>query len=348
MDKKLMPGRRQRRRMQLVTMTEVARAAEVSASTVSLFLRKPELVSTAIGKRIAQAVEELGYVPNLVAGGLAAAGSRAVSVIVPTIQNDFFAGTIAALQRELEPAGFQLLLGNTDYDLAREEELVRTALSWAPAAIVLVGLEHSRGTKRLLLQARMPVFEIWECGQSPLDTAVGFHHRDVGAKALHHLVARGRRRLAFLGARMGDDLRARQRASGFSRAAADAGLELPAILDTPGTASTEAGGSLLAQALARPERIDGIACSNDLMALGALFECQRRGIAVPEALAIIGFGDLGFSASCVPPLTTIRPPGRAIGREVGRLIKERLKQAALPSESRTIDLAFELVQRSST
>jgi len=342
------PAPRRRRRMQRVTMSEVARAAAVSPSTVSLYLRKPALVSAPVGERIARAVDNLGYVPSLVAGGLAAAGSRAVSVIVPTIQNDFFANTIAALQAELDPAGLQILLGNTDYSLAREEQLVRTALSWAPAAIVLVGLEHSRGTKRLLLGAQMPVFEIWECGQSPIDTAVGFHHREVGQLALRHLAGLGRERLAFLGARMEEDLRARQRAAGFTAAAAEAGLQVPAILDTPGTASTEAGGRLLAEALARPERIDGIACSNDLMALGALFECQRQGIRVPEELAVIGFGDLGFSASSVPPLTTIRPPGRAIGGEVGRHIQQRLAETPMPTRSRTIDLGFELVQRAST
>jgi LacI family gluconate utilization system Gnt-I transcriptional repressor len=195
-----MPQRR-RRKMQRVTMTEVARAAQVSPSTVSLFLRKPDLVSPAIGEAIARVVDELGYVPNLLAGGLAAAGSRVVSIIVPSVRNAFFADTVAALQDELGLRGMQLMLGHTEYSAAREEALVRTALSWSPAAIVLVGLEHSRATKRLLLATDVPVFEIWECGQSPADTAVGFHHREVGLAAAHHLLERGRRRLAFLGAR---------------------------------------------------------------------------------------------------------------------------------------------------
>ncbi|MCR0981044.1 LacI family DNA-binding transcriptional regulator [Roseomonas populi] len=339
---------RRRRRMQRVTMAEVARAAEVSPSTVSLYLRKPGQVSPAVGARIARVVDALGYVPSLVAGGLAAAGSRAVSVIVPTIQNDFFANTISALQQSLEPAGLQLLLGNTDYDPAREERLVRTALSWAPAAVVLVGLEHGRGTMRLLLESSAPVFEIWECGGGPIDTAVGFHHREVGATALRHLAERGRRHFAFLGARMEEDRRARQRAEGFAAAAAAAGLAAPLILGAPERASTELGGRLLAEALSGRTRIDGIACSNDLMALGALFECQRRGIEVPGGLAVVGFGDLGFSASCVPPLTTIRPPGEAIGREVGRLIQERLAGAEPPARAGMIDLGFELVPRRSS
>lgn len=339
-----MPQRR-RRKMQRVTMTEVARAAQVSPSTVSLFLRKPDLVSPAIGEAIARVVDELGYVPNLLAGGLAAAGSRVVSIIVPSVRNAFFADTVAALQDELGLRGMQLMLGHTEYSATREEALVRTALSWSPAAIVLVGLEHSRATKRLLLATDVPVFEIWECGQSPADTAVGFHHREVGLAAAHHLLERGRRRLAFLGARLQDDRRARQRAAGFCSAVGDAGA--PALFDHPGPATTQSGARLLAEALAARPDLDGIGCSNDLVALGVLFECQRRGIAVPGRLALIGFGDLEFAASCIPPLTTIKPPGEAIGRRVAALIEARLRGEP-PPDPPAIDLGFVLVRRQTT
>lgn len=340
------PSRR-RRKMQHVTMTDVARAAGVSPSTVSLYLRKPALVSPAAGAGIARVVDELGYVPNLVAGGLAAAGSRVVSVIVPSVRNAFFADTVSALQESLG-IGLQLMLGDTDYAPAREEALVRAALSWSPAAIVLVGTEHNRATRRLLLATAAPVFEIWECGQSPTDTAVGFHHREVGFAAARHLAERGRRRLGFLGARMRDDRRAQQRAAGFEREVADCGLAAPLVLDCPGSATTEAGGRLLADALAVEPGLDAVACSNDLVALGALFECQRRDIAVPGQLAVVGFGDLVFAGSCVPPLTTIKPPGEAIGRTVGQLITERLHGAPAPAGPRVHDLGFTLLVREST
>lgn len=345
MDETVRP--RRRRKMQRVTMTEVARAAGVSPSTVSLYLRKPALVSPAVGAEIARVVEQLGYVPSLVAGGLAAAGSRVVSIIVPSVRNAFFADTVSALQDALGADGLQLMLGHTEYSPAREEALVRTALSWAPAAVVLVGLEHSRATRRLLLATDVPVFEIWECGQTPTDTAVGFHHREVGLAAARHLLERGRARLAFLGARMTEDRRAAQRAAGFVRGVADRGAADPLVLDHPGSATTEAGARLLSEALAARADLDGIACSNDLVALGVLFECQRRGVGVPGQLAVIGFGDLVFSASCVPPLTTIKPPGEAIGRRVAELIRTRLGGAPPPDGPLVLDLGFSLVARQS-
>lgn len=340
------PGRR-RRKMQRVTMVEVAHLAEVSPSTVSLYLRKPEDVSAATGAQIARAIETLGYVPNLMAGGLAAASSRVVSIVVPSIRNAFFAETVATMQAALAAQGMQLLLGHSEYSHQQEEALVRAALSWAPAAIVLTGLDHGANTRRMLDAADVAVFEIWELGGRPMDVAVGFSHHAVGTASARHLIGRGRHRIAFLGARMQEDRRASQRADGFRSCVAEEGWAQPPVLNHPGPASAEAGALLLGRALDAMPDLDGVVCSNDLVALGVLFECQRRGIAVPERLAVVGFGDLAFAASCVPPLTTIRPSGDIIGQEVARLIAERIDTPGSKPEARVIDTGFSLIERKS-
>jgi LacI family gluconate utilization system Gnt-I transcriptional repressor len=338
--------KRRRRKMQLVTMNEVARVAEVSPSTVSLYLRKPDEVAQSTGQRIAQAIRSLRYVPNLVAGGLAAASSRVVSVIVPSVRNAFFAETVANLQEELAQQGLQLLLGHSEYSLEQEEALVRTTLSWSPAAIVLAGLEHSRTTRQLLMNTEVPVIEIWELGERPVDMAVGFSHREVGSAAARHLQARGCEQLAFLGARMAQDGRARQRSQGFAGALAEPASAR--ILDQPEPASPAAGAMLLRRLLAQAPEVDGVVCSNDLVALGVLFECQRRRIAVPDELCVVGFGDLPFAAHCIPPLTTVRPPGGLIGRRVAELIARHLREGAIARADKVIDTGFELIERDSS
>ena len=142
--------RRTRRKMPGATMAEVAIAAGVSPSTVSLYLRKPSAVSGRAGLAIAGAIGRLGYVPNPVAGGLASAGSKVVSIIVPSVRNAFFAETVSTMQRLLSDAGLQTLVGHAEYSERQEELLVRTALAWAPAGIVLTGLAHSAATRQLL------------------------------------------------------------------------------------------------------------------------------------------------------------------------------------------------------
>lgn len=337
---------RVRRKMQRVTMLDVAARARVSPSTVSLYLRKPEAVSPAAGRTIANAIEALGYVPNFVAGGLAAASSRAVSIIVPSVRNAFFAETVATMQVELGKERLQVMLGHSEYSEREEENLVRTALSWAPAAVVLTGISHSPNTRKLLKSAQVPVIEIWELGGQPIDMAVGFSHEKVGVTAAQHLLAAGRQKLAFLGARMQEDRRANQRAQGFLHAAQAGGAMRVELINNPAPAGVEIGGMLLAQAIEQTPDLDGIACSNDHIALGVIFECQRRGIAIPEQLAVVGFGDLDFSAACNPSLTTIRPSGDLIGSEAARLIVKQV--AGDHSDSGcVIDTQFRLVKRQS-
>jgi LacI family gluconate utilization system Gnt-I transcriptional repressor len=348
-DSSLQPrGTRKRRKMQSITMMDVAKLAQVSPSTVSLYLRKPAAVSPAAGQEIARAISTLGYVPNLVAGGLAAASSKVVSIIVPSIRNAFFAETVSTLQSELATEGLQVLLGHSEYGEDQEEALVRTALSWAPAAVVLTGLSHSSETRKLLQASGVPVVEMWELGARPIDMAVGFSHPQVGASAARHLLSKNRRALAFLGARMQEDHRAAKRASGFAETARTGEILSCEIINHPGAATVEAGSLLLNRALQQFPKLDGIACSNDLIALGALFECQRRGIAVPHDIAVVGFGDLDFSASCIPSLTTIRPSGDLIGREVARLILSSIQGERPEGDARIIDTGHVLIERRST
>ena len=348
-DSSLQPrGTRKRRKMQSITMMDVAKLAQVSASTVSLYLRKPAAVSPAAGQEIARAISTLGYVPNLVAGGLAAASSKVVSIIVPSIRNAFFAETVSTLQSELATEGLQVLLGHSEYGEDQEEALVRTALSWAPAAVVLTGLSHSSETRKLLQASGVPVVEMWELGARPIDMAVGFSHPQVGASAARHLLSKNRRALAFIGARMQEDHRASKRASGFAETARTGEILSCEIINHPGAATVEAGSLLLNRALQQFPKLDGIACSNDLIALGALFECQRRGIAVPHDIAVVGFGDLDFSASCIPSLTTIRPSGDLIGREVARLILSSIQGERPEGDARIIDTGHVLIERRST
>ncbi|TPW28366.1 LacI family DNA-binding transcriptional regulator [Pararhizobium mangrovi] len=341
----VVPGRN-RRRMQSVRMVDVARLADVSPSTVSLYLRRPSSVAPHTGSTIERAIKELGYVPNMVAGGLAAAGSRVVSIIVPSLRNAFFAETVSAMEALLARQGFHILIGHTEYSLEREEELVRAALSWAPAAIVLTGLNHADTTRTMLAANRTPVVEMWETGDASIDINVGFSHAEVGGMAARHLISRGRTRLAFLGARLEEDTRAAQRCEGFRSACVEAGIE-PQVVRHSAPASTEAGGILLARALAQGA-YDGFACSNDTVALGVVFEAQRRGIRIPRTFSLIGFGDLEFGSFCDPSLTTIRPSADLIAKNVTELVLARINGEPDIEKGYRVEVGASIIVRGSS
>ena len=327
-------------------MADVARLAGVSKSTVSRALSRPEVVSTELRARIDEAVRRLAYVPNLVAGSLATARTRTVGVIVPSIMNSFFAGTVEEMADALGRHGYQIMIGNSGYSEDREEAIVATFLAWSPAAMVVTGRRHSRRCLRLLLDAEIPVVEMWELGERPIDSLVGFSHLDVGRAVAHHLIARGAMRLAFIGAALDRDHRAAERGAGFAEFAQAAGLERPAWTALPDRASMAAGARGLMRLVEEEPAVDAVFFSNDVLALGGLFECGRRGWRVPERLRLCGFGDLDFTSASLPTLTTVRPPRAEIGRRIAELLVGRLGSAGDGSE--VLDLGFELIAREST
>jgi LacI family transcriptional regulator, gluconate utilization system Gnt-I transcriptional repressor len=342
-----MPNKsRARRSTQRVTMTDVAKLSGVSASTVSLYLRKPDEVSAQLGQRIQGAIDTLGYVPNLMAGALAAARTRVIGVVVPSMVNATFSLTVHTMQHRLGREGYQLLLGHSDYSEAEEEAVVRTFLSWSPSAMVLTGLHHSRETRRMLSNADVPVVEMWELGSNPLDTLVGFSHQEVGRAQARHLIEAGCRRIAFIGARLSVDDRARQRCIGSEDALRDhLGLRHLRVIDCGTGRMAEAASRAFAELLDDHPETDGIVFSNDMLALGALGEAQRRGIRIPDEIAMIGFGDMDFSNCTLPPLSTIRPPREEIGEAVAQCVLNRINGQA---HERRLDLGFELLARESS
>src|SRR5579864_2599631 len=130
-------SRRDRATTSRSRMADVARLAGVSTATVSRALRQPDMVSPTVRSRIEDAIERLSYRRNLVAGALASARTMTVGVINPSIINSFFAATVEALEEGLAGSGYQLMLGNTGYSAALEQQLVSSFLAWSPAAMVV-------------------------------------------------------------------------------------------------------------------------------------------------------------------------------------------------------------------
>jgi LacI family gluconate utilization system Gnt-I transcriptional repressor len=259
------------------------------------------------------------------------------------MHNAFFSATLEALASELETRDLSLLVGNSSYEAEMEYRLVRSFLSWRPRALILTGISHPARLRRIVTSAGIPVIEMWELSRNPITLSVGFSHRKVGARLARHLAGNGYRRLGFTGANMKNDLRARKRCEGFVAEVQALGLAPATVVHIESRADVSAGREAAAQLLNARPRIEGAAFSNDILALGALFECQAQGISIPQGLAIAGFGNLDSVASAYPPITSIAPPSR----EIGRLVAQAIFDESIRSR-RSIDLGFELIERDST
>jgi len=321
---------------------DVAALAGTSPITVSRVLRAPGKVAPATRAKVAAAIEQLGYIPNLSASSLASRRSGIVGLLVPTIDNSIFAATVQGMSDAVADAGLQLLLGDFRYSEEGERALVRALVGRQPEALVVVGVVRDRALRQMLQSLAVPVVETWDLTDDPIDTVVGFSNEAAGAAMARHFLDCGRRRLAFVG---GPDHRAQARRKGFAGALASAGATPPVIHEIEAI-SIAAGRRALAAVLEQAPATDGVFFATDVLAVGGLMECQQRRISVPERLAIAGLGDLEIARELSPSLTTVRIPAYEIGRRAGEVVVARLAGEA--AEERVIDLGFSIEVREST
>ena len=318
-------------------MIDVARAAGVSSMTVSRAFKDDSHISAKTRQAVLDAAAELGYLMDSTAAGLSSRKTGFVAVTIPSINNANFADTVRGLTDGLRQSRLQVLLAYTDYDVQEEERLVRQLLARRPEAMVLTGGAHTDACRDLLVKAAIPVIETWDLPAASIGQVVGFSNADAAARLVQHLVDIGRRRIAFLGGDANRDTRGHERREGFISALTSLGLANDRLVEAgPPPISMREGALALNALLDRWPDTDSVVCVSDLAAFGALSECQRKGIVVPEQLAICGFGAYEVGSVCVPAITTIDPQPYEIGllaaeRICGLLSGENTRLDAIPT-----------------
>ena len=330
-----------------VTMQTVARLAGVSAMTVSRALKSDASVSKETRERILGIVKETGYVPDATARVFATRRSGFVAALVPSLNNSNFADTVRGMSEAFDLAGLQMLLGDTEYSLSREEDLIGAFLQRRPEAVILTGGVHTARARTLLARAEIPIVETWDLPKRPLGDVVGFSNREAGAAMTRYLYERGRRRIGFIGGEPNGDTRGADRRKGYEQAMRELGLpERVVAVGKPPVSMSQGHEALDAMLKAWPE-VDGIVCVSDLSAFGVLAECQRRSVKVPDEIAIAGFGDFEVARWCCPRLTTVRVDCEEIGRAAAEAALAAIdargrNQVRRPEVKR---IAFEVVAR---
>jgi LacI family transcriptional regulator, gluconate utilization system Gnt-I transcriptional repressor len=313
--------------------------------TVVRALREPDKVASATLDRVQRIIKETGYTPDLVARGLASSKSGLVAALVPLLTNSLIAEIVQGLTDVLATEGIHLLLGVSGFSAAEEEALVRAFLSRRIDAIYLTGVIHTEETVRMLKRAGIPVVEGGNLTKQPIDMVVGYSNVKAASEITRYLIEAGYANIGYIGAFPRDNDRARDRRQGYELALKRAGRAVDSRVCVETTLDIDAGARAMATLCGRRPRVDAVFCSADALAVGALFECQRRGLAIPDQLAIGGFDDIGIASQVVPSLTTLRIPRYAIGQTAGEMIRDRLAGRAV--KQRIVDTGFELVPRDS-
>lgn len=325
-------------------MVDVARLAGTSTQTVSRVLSRPELVSEATRKLVEDAVRQLNYIPNSAARLLASTTSRIVAVIIPSLSATVYAREVDQIIRVLEPASFSVMIGHSDYSEKREERLIQSFLERRPDGFILTGTQHTDLARDLLLSSGVPVVETFDGDTTPLDISVGFSNFEAGRKVGELFRSRGLTRIAYVGGRSDQDFRSNARFEGLVSRLQEDGLQPAARIQLTLPMSAHDGVVALDKVLEIEPLIQAIFFSADAIAISALLECNRRGIKIPDQIALCGFGNYDLADATMPALTTVAVPFEKIGELAATSILERIRGNAEP---RRLSLPLQLLRRGS-
>ncbi|MEM1130471.1 MAG: LacI family DNA-binding transcriptional regulator [Pseudomonadota bacterium] len=308
------------------SLQDIADAAGVSKMTVSRVLRGGKGFSDETEIRVRREAERLGYLPNKLAAAFGPRGSSTlIGVCVPRLNSSLFGVLLETLNATLGRFGYQTMIGVHDERPTEEETWLRTLAAWKPAGVILVGHDHSGGTRGILRDMGVPVAEIWDLTTAPIDLAVGFSHGDAGQEMARCVAGAGHARVGYVGALADRRSMGQNRLDGFRRGLDEFGLELfgcEILEDRPGFYQGYYGTETL---FGRVRDLDAVYYHNDEMAIGGMAWFERQGMRVPEEVAVAGFGGMEAASILRRRLTTTAVPAVRIARLSAEVLVQRLR-----------------------
>lgn len=302
-------------------VTDVARLADCAPATVSRVLNNPDKVSPDKRARVEAAMQELGYVRNHAARALRSQRSNMVGVLIPTLDYALYARMVGAANEVFSCAGISTLIATYDYDLDAEVREARQLLERGAEALVLVGDNHRPELHEILERFSVPSVCTYVSKPNGSHPTVGFDNADAAAKLAQHIAHLGHRRIAVISGLTKDNDRTTERLEGIRAELARHEITLPEAMVAESAYSIYEGRRACALLLSRNDPSPtAFVCGNDILALGALAECQARRLIVPEEISVVGFDNIEFSAHANPPLTTIDVPADEMGRSAASYV----------------------------
>lgn len=321
------------------TIYDVAHAAGVSKSLVSLVLRGSDRVSDSSRIAVEKAIEELGYTPSRAAADLAAGRSKLVGVLIDDYANPWFVDLLRGIGHVMASGGYRITVMDTA-TLSASEDPVDTLLSMRADGIVV-----ARDVPPALIASGAPPLVIAGTRENaPVDRDAVANDDEMGARLVaEHLLALGHRDMLHLSA-AGGAAGARRRS--FVAAVESVGARV-FVTDYGGPATEPAGFDSAMRGLRDHPEVTAIFAANDVMAIGALGAARELRLDVPAQLSIIGYDNTSLAQTRLIGLTTVDDNGFAVGREAGRLLLERMAGDE-PRVSVTRTLDPRLVERGTT
>jgi LacI family transcriptional regulator len=327
-------------------MSDVARAANVSMSTVSHVLNGTRKVHPDTVRSVNQAVESVGYIRNSLARSLArsSSGSGAIGVAIATLSNYYFSETVRAIEAACAKSGLMMILVNTQRDPEQELKAVKALHERRVDGIVLASEYDPENRVFNYLKAnKIPTVLIDRLLSTSFDQ-VGVENKHSSQELIAHLIKLGHRRIGMVSGRLTQSS-SHERIDGYRAALADAGIEYEDQLVCCGESAIAPAMEATRHLLSLEHPPTAIMTANNLMTIGAMQALREAGLEVPKDIALVGFDDFDWADAFSPRLTVVAQPLEELGAQAVKLLLKRIKQPE--GRRQTIRLKPSLIQRDS-
>ena len=328
----------------LATITEVAREAGVSVSTVSHVVNGTGRVAPATARAVQAVIDSIGYSPNALARALKTASTRSVGITISAISNPYFGDIICAIETECAHLGLMVFLSDTEDDPTREMEVVKALHQRRVDGMILApSADPEHRALAYLRAARLPCVLV-DRTPDPAFDQVGVNNREAMRMLVDHVAARGHRRIGYVGGNPGFETTL-ERIIGYRAALRDRGIAVDERHLVTGNATTRCAAGATHALLALPDPPTALVAGNNMATIGIMQALRARGLRVPRDISVAGFDDFEWADCFEPRLTLVAQPCVEIGKRAASLLMERI--AKPQGAPRTILLDATLIERDS-
>lgn len=327
------------KKIRRTTLQDIANTVGITKMTVSRYLKNETLVAEPLRIKIKKAILTLGYIPNRGPNILSKGKSNAIGVLFPSISNHIFEEVLRGIESVMEPAGYQIMITHYSYSKELEEKRIASLLAFYVDALILSESCHTKNTLRMIESSGVPVIEIMDTKTQPIHQAVGFDNSMAAKEITNLLINKGYKSIAYIGAK--GDLRDLLRQKGYEEAINESGFKT-CVFRSPQFSSIKLGTEILDDILAVRPRIEAAICTNDDVAVGILLGCKKRGLKVPQDIAITGMHGHDIGQLFSPMLTSVVTPRFKIGEVAATQILARLN--GIENFEPFIDLGYKISQ----
>jgi len=330
----------------MTSIRKVSHLAGVSVATVSRAMRHPDRVKEETRKKVFEAIEAVGYRPNMMARNFRAKKAFAIVVLVPNIANPFFSRVIRGIEQVSQQEGYSVLLGDTQGLKERESEYVSLVSSRQADGIIQLSA-NVQGVLDVLdnTDGPIPLVNACECAANAPCPTIRVDNVGAAKMATEHLIELGHERIGII-LGPGDSPLTKDRLKGYKQALKDHDLPFDKHLAVSGDFSLGSGRRAVAALRAINDPPTAIFCNNDEMAIGAMHRVKKDGFSVPGDISIVGFDDIEFASYVDPLLTTVSQPTEEIGKVAFSVLLDLL-EGRTPEQMDYV-LPTELIVREST